>query len=519
MIQWRLLDTGWLSAAENMALDQTLLEAKSKMDTPNTVRFLQFTPPAVLVGYNQCVEQEVRLDFCRSAGIDINRRITGGGAIFFDESHLGWEIICDKSFLDVGIANINFFKRACQPVVKGLREMGIDAEFRPRNDIEVEGRKISGTGGAEEGNAFLFQGTLLIDLDVETMFRALRIPIEKLNDKEIESAKERVSCLKWIMDKVPDIKELKYRFKSQFEKEFGVELEEKGLTREEKALFGEKVGEFRAEEWINKIKLPDDSRHAVYSLYKAEGGLIRTTLVLGLRPNRIKTALITGDFFAYPKQTIYDLEAELKDIPADIAVVKRRVKDHFERSGTEIPGITETDFVQAVERALDKIEIAKLGIPLSMSNHIFTVKKSFKDIVEMEPMHLLLPYCSKSLECGYRHKRECTECGGCSIGPGYTLARENNMWVTTILSFEDLMVTLERFRSEGVGSYIGCCCEAFYLKHFEDFEDSGVPGILIDIDSTTCYDLGKEKDAYEGRFENQTDINVELLGRVLDIAL
>ena len=176
---WRLLDTGRLAAAENMALDQVLLESKAKGLCPNTVRFLQFKSPAVLVGFSQCVEQEVRLDYCRERGIDVNRRATGGGAIYFDESQLGWELICDKSFLGAGIADENFFQMASQPVVNMLNGMGLDASFRPRNDIEVDGRKISGTGGTDEGDAFLFQGTLLVDFDVDTMLRALRVPVEK----------------------------------------------------------------------------------------------------------------------------------------------------------------------------------------------------------------------------------------------------------------------------------------------------------------------------------------------------
>ena len=105
MTVWRLLDTPPMTAAENMALDDTLLELKGKGETPNTIRFLQFSPRSVLVGYHQSVDEEVRTSYCHENGIHINRRITGGGAIFFDENQLGWEIFCDKSFFDVKIPN------------------------------------------------------------------------------------------------------------------------------------------------------------------------------------------------------------------------------------------------------------------------------------------------------------------------------------------------------------------------------------------------------------------------------
>ncbi|MCK4513381.1 hypothetical protein KAW64_16650, partial [bacterium] len=90
---WRLLDTGVAPAAENMAIDQVVLTARSKGVVPTTLRLLRFSPPAVLVGIYQTIEEELRLDYCHSHGIDINRRLTGGGTIFFDESQLGWELI------------------------------------------------------------------------------------------------------------------------------------------------------------------------------------------------------------------------------------------------------------------------------------------------------------------------------------------------------------------------------------------------------------------------------------------
>ena len=135
-----------MSAAKNMALDETLLELKGTGKSPNTLRFLQFSPRTVLVGYHQSIQEEIRENYCRAHNIEINRRITGGGAIFFDENQLGWEVICDKEFFDVVIPNNRLFKTLCLPVRSALKFLGLDATFRPRNDIEINGRKISGPG-------------------------------------------------------------------------------------------------------------------------------------------------------------------------------------------------------------------------------------------------------------------------------------------------------------------------------------------------------------------------------------
>ena len=90
------------------------------------------------------------------------------------------------------------------------------------------------------------------------------------------------------------------------------------------------------------------------------------------------------------------------------------------------------------------------------------------------------------------------------------------MRVVSITSFEDLWTELERMKAEGVQAYIGCCCQPFFTKHVDDFIKSGLPGILLDIDDSTCYDLDQAKEAYAGKFENQTRLNLHLLQAVLD---
>jgi lipoate-protein ligase A len=103
----------------------------------------------------------------------------------------------------------SLYELLCQGAIRGLEKLGVRAAFRPKNDIEVNGRKISGTGGTSMDGAFLFQGTLLVDFDVDTMLRALRIPTEKLKDKEIASVRERVTCLAWELGAPPPLPQIK----------------------------------------------------------------------------------------------------------------------------------------------------------------------------------------------------------------------------------------------------------------------------------------------------------------------
>src|SRR3989344_2422048 len=90
MDHWRVIDTGLRPAAQNIALNRALLEARQAEEIPSTLRFLRFTPSALL-GYHQSADQEFNLEYCREHGITVQRRITGGGAIYFDETQIGWE--------------------------------------------------------------------------------------------------------------------------------------------------------------------------------------------------------------------------------------------------------------------------------------------------------------------------------------------------------------------------------------------------------------------------------------------
>ncbi len=115
-----------------MALDKIIVEEVAGLDSPPTLRFLQFRPTAALVGYHQDVELEIRQDYCLAHGIDINRRHTGGGSILFQESALGWELsgVPGQDPFHGGYASV--LERICQIAASAISRFGIPARFRPR---------------------------------------------------------------------------------------------------------------------------------------------------------------------------------------------------------------------------------------------------------------------------------------------------------------------------------------------------------------------------------------------------
>ncbi len=515
---WRVVYTGQRPHYENIALDQIMLELKAEGKIPNTIRFLQFKPECVLIGYHQAVEQEVREEYTSREGIEVGRRITGGGAIYFDETQIGWEIIADRR--DLGdLSYEELTRKICTAAAKALQKLGVNAQFRPRNDIEVDGKKISGTGGVFEGNAFLYQGTVLVDFNVERMLKSLQIPVEKLTSKGIKAAEDRVTWLKRELKRVPLKEEIFEAFVCAFEEEFGIKTQWGDLTEEEKKLLEEKKDYFKSEDWIYNVKRAPDTSEVLYGIYRCPGGTFRVSAKVDTERKVLQQVIINGDLFIHPKRLIYDLEAYLKHTP--IEEVEKRIREFFRNREFESVNLTVDDFVEAVMFPLRKIEAEDLGIEKKSLNRVIgSIGGSLKENIKKAKV-MLLPYCAKPTWCDYRHTDDCGECGGCTVGDLYRMAYEKGMIPITITSFEMLRDVL-RWCGENGYTYIGHCCYEFYEKRYEIFKkakDWGANGVLIDIIGTTCYDLGVEEEekAYHGEFQVELDLYVEDSEKLLSL--
>lgn len=347
---WRVIDTGVRRAAENFALNRALLASRQAAGPqgPSTLRFLQFRPSALL-GFHQAAEQELNLDFCAAHDIDIQRRITGGGAIFMDEGQFGWELYLHKS--DVGSADMGAIaRRICEAAAGGIASLGVEARFRPRNDIEVHGRKISGTGGAFDGDALMYQGTLLVQFDVAQMLRILRIPAEKLSDKAIADARERVVNLSELLGRVPPLDEVKAVVQGAFAKEFGVTFEPGDLNADEQERMREALHEIDTPEWVHMVSRPRAERPLMEAAEKFPGGLLRAAVAYDRPRERLKQVWFTGDLFVSPRRTLVDLEAALKDVALDR--MDTVVHDFFTGRDVDMLGLTPADFIRVLHQAV-----------------------------------------------------------------------------------------------------------------------------------------------------------------------
>lgn len=347
---WRVIDTGVRRAAENFAMNRALLESRRAAGPQgrSTLRFLQFRPSALL-GFHQAAEQELDLDWCADHGIDIQRRITGGGAIYMDEGQFGWELYLHKA--DAGSADMGVIaRRICTAAARGISSLGVDARFRPRNDIEVGGRKISGTGGAFDGDALMYQGTLLVQFDVEKMLRILRIPAQKLADKAIADARERVVNLSELLGRVPPLDEVKAAVQVAFADEFGVVFEPGALDAGEQAQVRAAVAEIDTPDWVHLVTRPRAELPILEAAEKFPGGLLRAAVAYDQPHQRIKQVWFTGDVFVNPRRTLADLEAALKDVALEN--VDAVVQAFFAAREVDLLGLAPADFVRVLRRAV-----------------------------------------------------------------------------------------------------------------------------------------------------------------------
>jgi lipoate-protein ligase A len=348
---FRVIDTGVREGRANVAFDQGMIDLHRSGGIPDTIRFLRF-PPTVLIGRHQVLSHEVALPYCRAHGIGLARRITGGGAIYFDEAQLGWSLVFARTTL--GMTSLDGLARMiCEAAANGLRRLGIDARYRPRNDIEVEGRKISGTGGFFDGTSLFYQGTVLIDLDPATMVAALNVPAAKLHKHGHGSAAGRVTTLRQLLgEHSPGVAAVQSALLAGFAESLGIDPDPGAISAAEEhaatAIYNEEIG-------TDAFVFADDDAAARADVYigshTGSGGTVTCYLRLeGERQNRFREVLLTGDYFVTPPRVIRDLEAALRG--ASLEEWTPRLLDFFRDANVSMLSASPQDFVAAIECAL-----------------------------------------------------------------------------------------------------------------------------------------------------------------------
>lgn len=188
-------------AQYNMAFDDFCLE---RLPLEEPLFYLWQNAPSVIIGMNQNPYTEVNLEFLERQGIQLARRVTGGGAVYHDLQNLNYSFVQALGPQD----------QHPGPVLRiagALRSLGVNAEVGGRNDIFVDGRKVSGYARRVYKDRELIHGTLMWNVDIDTLTKVLDTPDSKLHRKGIASVRSRVTNLKDCLPQISSIAEFRDR--------------------------------------------------------------------------------------------------------------------------------------------------------------------------------------------------------------------------------------------------------------------------------------------------------------------
>ncbi len=180
----------------NMAVEEAIPRVVGEGKSPSTIRFWHNSNTIVL-GCFQSAKLEVNMDACKETGTEIVRRFTGGGAVYHDSGNLNYGISLRKDHPLVPGQNLqSVFEKLSEGSVQGLRKLGVKAEFQPVNDIQVDGKKVSGAAGSIRWNTIFHHGCILVNSDLSILGKVLNVPKAKLEDKHVASVQKRVTTVR-----------------------------------------------------------------------------------------------------------------------------------------------------------------------------------------------------------------------------------------------------------------------------------------------------------------------------------
>lgn len=306
----------------NMAFDEFCLE-RLKVDEP--VFYLWQNRPSVIMGLNQEVNTEVNLEYLKKNGIAPVRRVTGGGAVYHDFGNLNYTIVGRSEDLER-----DYPEYADYPV-QALKSLGVPAILSGRNDILVEGRKVSGFAKRLCRDRLMVHGTLMFNVDIEVLTQALCPPATKLQSKGIASVRSRVANLCEYLPDIPDISAFAERLEDILSRHHTDE--EVKLTEADLQCIRRQADEkFATWEWIYGRSPQATLNHSA----RLKCGTVEVHLTLS--ENRIASCRFGGDFLGNLPPT--DIEAALQGVAYEGAAIRDclssfEMKQYFDGVETE----------------------------------------------------------------------------------------------------------------------------------------------------------------------------------------
>ncbi|MEG6575103.1 MAG: lipoate--protein ligase [Caldibacillus debilis] len=295
----------------NLAIEEYALK---HLDIDETYLLFYINRPSIIIGRNQNTIEEINTDYVEKNDIIVVRRLSGGGAVYHDLGNLNFSFITK----DDGDSFHNF-RKFTEPVIRALNKLGVKAELQGRNDIVVDGRKVSGNAQFSTGGRMFSHGTLLLNTELENVAKALKVKKEKIESKGIKSVRSRVANISEFLPEPMTIEEFRsFLLKNIFEGE--EKIPEYVLTEKD----WEKIDEIsrnRYQKWewnygkSPKFNIQHSKRFPIGSID------VRLEVDKGI----IQNCKIYGDFFGVGD--VADIEKRLTGVRYDREAMAEALKD------------------------------------------------------------------------------------------------------------------------------------------------------------------------------------------------
>jgi lipoate-protein ligase A len=248
MVKWRIIDTDYGDGYYNMALDEALLLSVSSGQSPPILRFYRWNPPTLTLGYFQKLEKEVLPDVCKSKGIQIVRRLTGGRAILH-QHELTYSVIASEKQKQVSGSIIESYLKISKALSKGLSIFGVETEMAARPskekgsaacfdapswyEIVWQGKKLVGSAQTRKYGCLLQHGSIPFKIDIELLFEVLNIEKQPLKERLKNNFTKKAVGLEDILNTKIDCQKLISSLVEGFKETFQIEMEESNLNLDE----------------------------------------------------------------------------------------------------------------------------------------------------------------------------------------------------------------------------------------------------------------------------------------------
>lgn len=289
----------------NLASEEYLLKQKDGF-----YLYLWINAPSVIVGVNQNAFKEVNLNYTEKNGIKVVRRLTGGGAVYHDLNNINYTIIAPHHESE------NLYKEFSAPIIEYLSSLGIKAEFSGRNDILVDGKKISGNAQTVFGNRVMHHGTLLFDTDTLVLSSALNPNKLKIESKGIKSVRSRVVNIKDCLKKTLTVSE----FLKGLAQKFLMISEQYEFTKQDLIA----INKLRDEKYCTyEWNIGRSPKGSIFFEERFDFGIV--SIGFDTKDGLIENAEIYGDFFC--KKDVKELAQKLNGVKFDKSAVLNALKD------------------------------------------------------------------------------------------------------------------------------------------------------------------------------------------------